>query len=65
MYGLSVARRLGEAPGGHSRRRSTRRGELLALASDTAVLVDAVTDPDLISPAARLSELAGSPEREE
>jgi acetolactate synthase-1/2/3 large subunit len=30
-----------------------------ALASDTVALVDVVTDPDLISPSARLSELAG------
>ena len=31
-----------------------------ALASETAALVDVVTDPDLISPSARLSELAGT-----
>jgi acetolactate synthase I/II/III large subunit len=30
-----------------------------ALASDAVTLVDVVTDPDLISPSARLSELAG------
>ncbi|MCA1718690.1 MAG: thiamine pyrophosphate-binding protein [Actinobacteria bacterium] len=30
-----------------------------ALASDTVALVDVVTDPDIISPSARLSELAG------
>jgi acetolactate synthase I/II/III large subunit len=30
-----------------------------ALASETVALVDVVTDPDLISPSARLSELAG------
>jgi acetolactate synthase-1/2/3 large subunit len=35
-----------------------------ALASDTVGLVDVVTDPDLISPTARLSELAGSAERD-
>jgi acetolactate synthase-1/2/3 large subunit len=31
-----------------------------AVASDTVALVDVVTDPDLISPSARLSEFAGS-----
>jgi acetolactate synthase-1/2/3 large subunit len=36
-----------------------------ALASDTVALVDVVTDPDLISPSARLSELAGGSERDE
>ncbi|MCA1847918.1 MAG: thiamine pyrophosphate-binding protein, partial [Actinobacteria bacterium] len=36
-----------------------------ALASDTVALVDVVTDPDLISPSARLSELAGGSGRDE
>jgi acetolactate synthase-1/2/3 large subunit len=36
-----------------------------ALGSDTVALVDVVTDPDLISPSARLSELAGGSERDE
>jgi acetolactate synthase-1/2/3 large subunit len=31
-----------------------------ALASDTVALLDVVTDPDIISPSARLSELAGT-----
>jgi hypothetical protein len=65
MYGLSVARRLSEAQRPVMIAGEGTRGEPLALTSDTAALVDAVTDPDLISPAVRLSELAGSPEREE
>ena len=41
------------------------QGELVpalegALASDAVALVDVVTDPDIISPSARLSELAGT-----
>ena len=62
---MSVARRLSEARRPVMIAGEGTRDELLALASDTAALVDAVTDPDLISPSARLSELAGSPEREE
>jgi acetolactate synthase-1/2/3 large subunit len=31
-----------------------------ALASDSVALVDVLTDPDLISPTSRLSELAGA-----
>jgi acetolactate synthase I/II/III large subunit len=31
-----------------------------AIASDTVALLDVVTDPDIISPSARLSELAGA-----
>jgi acetolactate synthase-1/2/3 large subunit len=36
-----------------------------ALDLDTVALVDVVTDPDLISPSARLSELAGGSEPDE
>jgi acetolactate synthase-1/2/3 large subunit len=55
----SYARSLGAA--GYTVRETDDLEPVLeeALASDAVVLVDVVTDPDLISPSARLSELAG------
>jgi acetolactate synthase I/II/III large subunit len=54
------ARGLGAA--GHTVRESDELAPTLqeALASESVSLVDVLTDPDIISPASRLSELAGT-----